>query len=154
MRQRIAIIVSALTVALLVGLSALFAVTQNPAAPLAAATPASPVPAAATASASPAPATAGLVQLQRDSAAGRAVFVKAGCERCHSVAGVGSRRYPLDGVGARRSAASLREWALGTGAVRDSLSPSALRAKESYARMPAQELAALLTYLGTLRAER
>ena len=154
MRQRIAIIVSALTVALLVGLSAVFAVTRNPAAPLVAATPAASAPAAGGAAPAPAPATAALVQLQRDSAAGRAVFVKAGCERCHSVAGVGSRRYPLDGVGARRPPASLRAWVLGSGAVRDSLSPSALRAKESYARMPAQELAALLQYLGSLQAER
>ena len=121
MRQRIALIVSALTVVLLVALSAVFAVTQNPAAPLAAATPE-----AAASLAVPAPAAAAPLQLQGDSVAGRTVFVKAGCERCHSVAG----------------------------AVRDSLSPSALRAKEAYARMPARDLEALLKYLGTLRAER
>jgi mono/diheme cytochrome c family protein len=144
MRQRIAIIVSALTVTLLVGLSAVFAASQNRAAPLAAAAPASSSPAVA----------AVPVQLQRDSAAGRALFVKAGCERCHSVAGAGSGRYPLDGVGARRSRASLREWMLGTGAVRDSLPPSAIRAKEAYARMPARDLESLLAYMGTLRATR
>lgn len=157
MRQRIAIVVSALTVTLLVGLSAMFAVSQNPAAPqpAAAAAPADVPAATPAARAAPTPAVAAVpAQLQRDSVAGRAVFVKAGCERCHSVAGVGSRRYPLDGVGARRSAASLRAWMLGEGAVRDSLSPSAVRAKEAYVRMPAKELDQLLNYLGALRAER
>ena len=54
----------------------------------------------------------------------------------------------------RSCAWAFAAWVLGAGAVRDSLSPSALRAKEAYARMPARELESLLRYLGTLQAER
>ena len=29
---------------------------------------------------------------------------------CHSVAGVGNKKFPLDGVGAKLSAADIKEW--------------------------------------------
>ena len=35
------------------------------------------------------------------------------CARCHSIAGKGNPRRPLDGVGARRNAAELRDWNIG-----------------------------------------
>jgi hypothetical protein len=38
------------------------------------------------------------------------VFEQAGCTRCHSVAGRGSLRAPLDGIGSRLNEAQIRAW--------------------------------------------
>jgi hypothetical protein len=82
---------------------------------------------------------------------GRAVFQSAGCTRCHSVAGVGSPRNPLDGVGSRRNDAGLRAWTLGADPLADSLPPSALRTKQGYRALEAADLNALITFLGSLK---
>jgi cytochrome c peroxidase len=87
---------------------------------------------------------------ENDSLAGLRVFSAQGCERCHSVQGVGSPRFPLDGVGSRRNLDELRAWTLGSPAVQDSLSPSAVRAKRSYEQIPAEEMRVLLAYLAAL----
>lgn len=128
MRERIAMGVSALAVAVLITLSALFARAQN-----------QPAPAADVAAAA-----------VPDSIRGKAVFDAQGCVRCHSVAGVGNTRTPLDGVGARRSAAELRAWTVGAPELADSLAPATFRAKQAYREMPSADLDALIRYLGTL----
>jgi mono/diheme cytochrome c family protein len=153
MRERIAIGITLLTLVLLVALSVGFAVNQNTAAARApyamtspvepAAEPAEPAAAEPPAAADPAP--------PADSVRGRAVYARLACARCHSVEGVGSRRYPLDGVGARRTRDELLAWTIGGEAVRDSLSPSALRTKQRYHEVPEAEMELLLRYLETLR---
>jgi cytochrome c2 len=145
MRERIAIAISILAVAVLTALSVAFAVHQNPVA----ATPTDPADAAA---GEPA---AGDTPHRDDpfnggSAAGHAVFRNWGCHRCHSVQGVGSRRFPLDGVGSRRTAGELRAWTVGSAALQDSISPSAFRAKRRYEEVPEEEMRLLLEWMGTL----
>lgn len=170
MRERIAIGLAVLVISALVGLSGLFARSQNsgtavaqgdwsnevragaaPATPselsaaVAPATPPVVTPAAAPAVVSP-PSTR-----SADSIRGRVVFDSVGCARCHSAGGVGSPRYPLDGVGARRSEPELRAWILGADALADSLPPSALRTKQSYRAMKAADLDALVAFLKSLK---
>ncbi len=82
---------------------------------------------------------------------GRAVFEAQGCLGCHSVAGKGSPRSPLDGVGARLSRQQLSEWAIGAASVADNLSPRALQAKRANAQLPREDMDALLDYLESLR---
>jgi mono/diheme cytochrome c family protein len=157
MRERIAIGLSLLTTALLVLLAGAFAARQNPPGePPRAYVPATAPeaePAAPTAPIAPEPA-ATPAAAPADSARGREVFARAGCARCHSVDGVGNRRYPLDGVGARLGPAGLWAWTVGDDAVRDGLSPSALRSKQRYRALPADEREALLAYLAALRGGR
>jgi mono/diheme cytochrome c family protein len=165
MRERIAVAISVVAVAMVVVLSTLFAARQNP--PLEAA------PAPAEADGAPAGTDTLLpgglpihgdgaeargraalpvapVASPTDSARGRLVFRQQGCERCHSVAGEGSRRYPLDGVGRARTREQLRAWTVAEESVTDSLSPSAARAKRRYQQLPEADLQALLEYLGRL----
>jgi hypothetical protein len=136
MRERIAIAISILAVVLLAGLSVLFAAYQNPVAP------GEPVAALAPDSDAGHP---------DHPVMGRAVFRNWGCLRCHSVEGIGSRRYPLDGVGSRRTTGELFAWTVGGRDVQDSLSPSALRAKQRYQQIPEEELRALLAWMQGLR---
>jgi mono/diheme cytochrome c family protein len=155
MRERISVGVAVAAVVVLVTLSAVFARSQNPSvdfspaeaeqtpgtSPAAAATPDPASPAAAAAS----------VATPADSTRGRAIFASKGCPRCHSVAGEGNARNPLDGVGARRTPAELRAWTLGAEVLADSLPPSAFRAKQAFQQMPAEELGPLITYLSSLK---
>jgi ferredoxin-NADP reductase len=143
MRKRIAIGLSLLAVGVLVALSVLFAVRQNPA------------DGASVAVAAIADTTTGLAgannnqepRQENDSVAGLRVFRAQGCERCHSVQGVGSPRFPLDGVGSRRDRDELRAWTVGAPAVQDSLSPSAVRAKRRYEQIPPADMRVLIAYL-------
>lgn len=84
-------------------------------------------------------------------ARGRAVLEAQGCLRCHSVAGQGSPRLPLDGVGARRDRAALEAWTLALPTVADQLPARARNSKEDYRALPRQELDELLDYLESLR---
>ena len=86
-----------------------------------------------------------------DSDRGRAVLEAQDCQRCHAVAGQGSPRSPIDGVGGRYTRDELRDWVTGAEAVVEELSPRALQAKQVYAKLPADELDALLDYLESLR---
>jgi mono/diheme cytochrome c family protein len=82
--------------------------------------------------------------------AGRAVYASLDCLGCHSIAGEGSPRSPLDGVGSRLDQAEIRAWTLGEDAVAEELSPRALRAKRGYRELDGDDIAALVAYLASL----
>lgn len=82
---------------------------------------------------------------------GRAVFDRYRCANCHSVADEGNPRYPLDGVGARRTRAELHAWVVGAATLETALPSSAYRRKQQYQAMPDDELDALLAYLQSLQ---
>lgn len=97
MREKWARRIALLTGGLVLALAVIFARSQNP--PGRAPPARAPVTTPVTPAADPA-----LVE------SGRRVYTKQGCARCHSIAGRGNPRSPLDGVGARLSAAEIRRW--------------------------------------------
>lgn len=133
MRERWAITLALLSGALVVLMSAAFAAMQNPAKP------------AAVAAEQAADRAAARI------AAGRRVFEAQDCMRCHSVAGEGSPRSPLDGIAAERSREELRAFAIGDDSIKDALSPRTLAAKRSFQSLPAEETEALADYLASLK---
>lgn len=127
----------------MVALAALFAERQN----------ARPVDDAAPTTAEPAPVVP-LPAVPPDPAEvrrGRTVFEEQGCLRCHGVAGEGSPRSRLDGVGARLPPEQIRAFVVADDEVRSSLSPSVARAKRGFADLSEGDLGALVAYLTTLR---
>src|SRR5690606_1998233 len=108
MREIIARIVSALTVVVVLALSLLFASAHNQRdateletpAPAPAGVQGGSEPAAAVTPMAPAPTAPVAAAAADDIARGRAVYEKQNCATCHSIAGEGNPRYPLDGVGA------------------------------------------------------
>ena len=84
-------------------------------------------------------------------ARGREVFARQDCSGCHSVAGEGSPRSPLDGVGSRRDLGEMRAWVVADESVQEELPPRAVAAKQRYAALPGTDMDALLSYLGSLR---
>ena len=85
-----------------------------------------------------------------DSAAvarGREVFRSVGCTGCHSAEGEGRSRYPLDGVGSRLSADTLRAWVVDPRSVDPSVR------KPAYDDLPEEDVDALVAYMQSLRKE-
>ena len=143
MRERIARWYALGIGVLVVGLAALFAERQN-AGPVADAAPttAEAAPVVPPPDVPPDPA-----ELRR----GRTVFEEQGCLRCHRVAGEGSPRSPLDGVGSRLTPEEIHAFIVADDEVLGSLSPSVARAKSGFADLPEGDLDALVAYLSALR---
>lgn len=83
--------------------------------------------------------------------AGRQVYKQRACARCHSIAGKGNPRKPLDGVGARRSAEQLRDRIIGADALQRELPERAFKLKQAHRELPGDDLDALVIYLQSLR---
>lgn len=79
---------------------------------------------------------------------GLVVYREQKCQACHSIGGVGNRRAPLDGVGARLDAESLRKWIV---------TPKVMNPKvrkPTFDRLPKGDLDALVAYLRSLRTPK
>lgn len=83
-------------------------------------------------------------------AAGRRVFETQRCARCHAIAGEGNPRYPLDGVGERRTAESIRQWILAPAELKDQLPTGAFQVKQTYRNQSPENVDALVAYLQSL----
>ena len=79
--------------------------------------------------------------------AGRAIYHRLGCSGCHAIGGEGNPRVPLDDVSKRRSSEEMRDWIVAANTVRQGLSASVVRMKQSYVSMSEEEMQALLDYL-------
>ena len=82
--------------------------------------------------------------------AGRQVYLQQNCARCHSIAGEGNPRIPLDNIGVKHSAEELRDYI--TGADRLNLSKRISKLKQQYQLLPTDELDALIIYMRSLRS--
>jgi mono/diheme cytochrome c family protein len=86
----------------------------------------------------------------QDLARGAKVYADQKCSLCHSIEGKGNAKGPLDGAGAKLSAAEIREWIV---------DPAKMTAKQNaarkppmppkYASMPKEDLDALVAYLAS-----
>lgn len=77
-------------------------------------------------------------------ARGREIFRSVGCTGCHSAEGVGRSRLPIDGVGTRLSAETLRAWVVDPRSVDPSVR------KPAYDDLPEEDIDALVAYMQSL----
>jgi cytochrome c2 len=76
---------------------------------------------------------------------GKTVFAAQHCSMCHSIAGKGNTRTPLDGVGSRLTVEQIKKWIV---------SPKEMKADskmKAYPALPAEDLDALAAYLSSLK---
>lgn len=78
-------------------------------------------------------------------ALGRRVYREERCARCHSIAGEGSPRSPLDGVGDRLTREEIRLWIVAPQEI-------APRVRKPSYELPEEELEALVAYMASLTA--
>jgi mono/diheme cytochrome c family protein len=83
---------------------------------------------------------------------GQEVYTAQKCQLCHSIAGKGNKANPLDGVGAKLSAAEIKQWITNpveAAAKAKSAKKPPMPAK--YAKLPAADLDALVAYMQSLK---
>lgn len=145
MREKRARRIAFLTGLLVLLLAIVFAVMQNPVQSPDATTSREQVP--------PVERQDSLVLDPQHIEAGLQVYQQQSCARCHSIAGIGNPRIPLDDVGARRTAEELSDWIVGAEALQGDLPEHVFRLKQSYRELSGEDHDALVIYMQSLRPE-
>jgi cbb3-type cytochrome oxidase cytochrome c subunit len=82
---------------------------------------------------------------------GRQIYIQQACARCHSIYEKGNQRNPLDNVGARRTAEELRDWIIGAQPLQDVLPERIFNLKKKHSELSDNDLDALIIYMQSLR---
>ena len=94
---------------------------------------------------------AGSASAQSSAADGEKLFVAQKCTICHSVAGQGNKKGPLDGVGAKLSADDIRLWITHAPEMTTKANATRKPAMKAYTNLSKAEVDALVAYLQTLK---
>jgi len=82
---------------------------------------------------------------------GKAVYAEQKCKMCHSIGGVGNAKGPLDDCGAKLSAADIKQWIVDAKTMAAKAKAERKPAMKSYKDLPAEDIDALVAYLGSLK---
>jgi mono/diheme cytochrome c family protein len=94
--------------------------------------------------------TAGIASAA-DAAKGEALFTAQKCTMCHAVAGKGNKKYPLDGMGAKLSAADIKEWLVNPDAMHAKKGDKPVMKMKSYKSLSAEDIDNLVAYVSSLK---
>ena len=83
-------------------------------------------------------------------AKGEQVFAAQKCSLCHSIAGKGNAKGPLDGVGSKLSADDIRAWIVDAKGMTAKTKATRKPEMKSYS-LPKDDVDALVAYLGSLK---
>ena len=81
---------------------------------------------------------------------GAKVYAGQKCSICHSIAGVGNKKLPLDGVGATLTEDQIREWIVTPAEAAKKAKSIAKPPMKAYAALPKPDLDALVGYMKSL----
>jgi mono/diheme cytochrome c family protein len=73
------------------------------------------------------------------------------CSICHSIAGAGNKKLPLDGVGTKLTADQIREWIVDPASAAKKANSTTKPAMKAYTALPKPDLDALVGYLASLK---
>jgi mono/diheme cytochrome c family protein len=82
--------------------------------------------------------------------AGAKVYAAQKCSICHSIAGVGNKKLPLDSVGAKLTVDQIREWIVAPVDAAKKGSSTAKPPMRAYPNLPKADLDALVAYMKSL----
>lgn len=82
---------------------------------------------------------------------GQEVFAAKKCSMCHSVAGKGNTKGPLDGVGTKFTADELRQWIVNWKVMADKHHATRKPPMMDFSKLPKEDVDALVAYLQTLK---
>lgn len=91
------------------------------------------------------------VAAQSSAADGEKVYAAQKCSICHSIAGQGNKRGPLDGVGAKLSADDIRLWITQAPEMAAKAKAERKPVMKAYSALSKAEVDALVAYLQTLK---
>ncbi|MEQ1910516.1 MAG: cytochrome c [Vicinamibacterales bacterium] len=86
----------------------------------------------------------------QDTGRGQKVFLEQKCSICHSVAGVGNKKGPLDSVGAKLTAMEIRQWIVNAPEMAAKVKAERKPAMKAFTALASGDVDALVTFLQTL----
>ena len=86
----------------------------------------------------------------QDAKKGEQLFTEQKCNLCHSIAGKGNAKGPLDGVGAKVKADEIRAWLVDTKAMTAKTKAERKPEMKVYT-LPSEDVDALVAYLSSLK---
>ena len=84
-------------------------------------------------------------------ARGEKVYAAQKCMMCHSIAGKGNQKGPLDGVGSKYTPEELRQWVVDAPGMTTKTKATRKPLMKSYPNLAKEDLDALVTYMATLK---
>ena len=84
---------------------------------------------------------------------GKQAYAAEKCQVCHSIGGVGTKKGPLDSVGAKLSADDIRQWIVSAPEMSAKTKSTRKPAMKAYANIAKEDLDALVVYLQSLKAK-
>ena len=82
---------------------------------------------------------------------GTQVYAAQKCNVCHSVAGKGNKKGPMDGVGAKLSADEIRQWIVNAPEMAKKAKATRKPPMKSYPNLPKEDVDALVAYMQSLK---
>jgi mono/diheme cytochrome c family protein len=92
-----------------------------------------------------------IAMAQGASARGQKVFADSKCSLCHSIAGKGNPKGPLDEVGSKLTAEEMKAWIVEPVKMAEKAKATRKPVMKAFTGMPAADLDALVAYLQTLK---
>lgn len=83
--------------------------------------------------------------------AGVKVYAAQKCSLCHSIAGVGNKKGPLDGVGSKLTAEEIRAWLATPKDMATKTKATRVPAMKAYGTLPKADVDALVAYMLSLK---
>ena len=82
---------------------------------------------------------------------GEKLYVTNKCAICHSIAGKGNKKGPLDEAGSKLSAEEIREWLINPIEIAAKAKSTRKPPMKSYAKLPKDDVEALVAYMQSLK---
>lgn len=82
---------------------------------------------------------------------GAAVYAAQKCTTCHSIAGKGQAKGPLDGVGTKLTADEIRAWIVTPAEMTKKANATRKPPMRAYPNLPKEDLDALVAYMASLK---
>lgn len=84
---------------------------------------------------------------------GEKVYVAQKCSMCHSIAGKGNAKGPLDGVGSKLSEEEIRQWLINPRAMEQKVKATRKPVMPAYTKLSEDDLKALVGYIASLKKQ-
>jgi mono/diheme cytochrome c family protein len=82
---------------------------------------------------------------------GKQLYSAQKCQACHSVAGVGNKKGPLDAVGTKLKEDEIRQWIVAAPDMAAKVKADRKPPMKAYTTLPKEDVDALVGYLATLK---
>lgn len=91
---------------------------------------------------------------QGNAAHGKQLFTDNKCGVCHSIAGTGNKKGPLDDVGSKMSGGDIRQWITSAPEMAAKAKADRKPPMKAYSTLAKEEVDDLVAYLSTLKAKK